>query len=193
MLLTQISTRYKNRSPPKCQQNIRIAPHPNVNKMTTLSAAVLVVNLNPSKKLSLIKFLPSLDTEVLNFNFCQIWGKFKKCLWSLLRFLIACVCIFKKKNCKKFLKKLYLNLIDRLNYHDKKIQQTLTHNIWKQWTAVLTLLSLVSSVYRDLHNWRSNLCAIWTRDLVVEFRLCNLRSLVQFPVVEITVYTADEL
>ena len=26
----------------------------------------------------------------------------------------------------------------------------------EHWTAVLTLLSLISCVYRDLHNWRSN-------------------------------------
>ena len=33
---------------------------------------------------------------------------------------------------------------------------TLTHDIWKHWTAVLTLLGLISSVYHDLHRWRSN-------------------------------------
>ena len=38
-----------------------------------------------------------------------------------------------------------------LNYHDLKI-----HDIWKHWTAVSTLLGLISSVYRDLHDWRSN-------------------------------------
>ena len=33
---------------------------------------------------------------------------------------------------------------------------------------------------------------IWADGSVVEFRLCNLWSLVRFPVLEITVYTADE-
>ena len=42
------------------------------------------------------------------------------------------------------------------NYHDQKIWRVLTHNIWKHWTAVLTLLGLISSVYHDLHHWRSN-------------------------------------
>ena len=43
-----------------------------------------------------------------------------------------------------------------LNYHDQKIQQTLTHNTWKHKTAVSTLLGLIRSVYCDLHHWRSN-------------------------------------
>ena len=43
-----------------------------------------------------------------------------------------------------------------LNYHDQKIRRTLTHDIRKQWTAVLTLLGLIISVYHDLHHWRSN-------------------------------------
>ena len=34
--------------------------------------------------------------------------------------------------------------------------ETLMHDIWKYWTAVLTLLDLISSVYHDLHHWRSN-------------------------------------
>ena len=32
----------------------------------------------------------------------------------------------------------------------------LTHDIWKHWTAISTLLGLISSVYRDFHLWRSN-------------------------------------
>ena len=43
-----------------------------------------------------------------------------------------------------------------LNHHDQKIRQTLTHDIRKDWTSVLTLLGLISSVYRDLHHWRLN-------------------------------------
>ena len=35
-----------------------------------------------------------------------------------------------------------------LNYHDRKIRRTLTHDIRKHWTAVLTLLGLISIVYR---------------------------------------------
>ncbi len=41
-------------------------------------------------------------------------------------------------------------LVCELNYHDQKIWQTLTHNIRKHWTAVLTLLGLISSVYYDI-------------------------------------------
>ena len=43
-----------------------------------------------------------------------------------------------------------------LNYHDQKIQQTLAHDIQYYWTAVLTLLGLISSVYCDLPHWRLN-------------------------------------
>ena len=43
-----------------------------------------------------------------------------------------------------------------LNYHDQKIDGTPTHNIWEHWTAVSTLLGLISSVYSNLHHWRSN-------------------------------------
>ena len=43
-----------------------------------------------------------------------------------------------------------------MNYHDQKIRRTLTHDIRKHRTAVFTLIGLISSVYRDLHNWRSN-------------------------------------
>ena len=43
-----------------------------------------------------------------------------------------------------------------LNYHDQKIRRTLTQVIRKHWTTVSTLLSLISSIYRDLHHWRSN-------------------------------------
>ena len=40
-----------------------------------------------------------------------------------------------------------------LNYHDQKIQRTVTHDIQKHLTAVSTLLGLISSVYHDLHHW----------------------------------------
>ena len=43
-----------------------------------------------------------------------------------------------------------------MNYYDQKIWRTLTHDIRKHCTAVSTLLGLISSVYRDLHHWRSN-------------------------------------
>ena len=43
-----------------------------------------------------------------------------------------------------------------LNYHDQKIQQTLTHDIQKHWIAVSTLLGLISSVYHDFRHWRLN-------------------------------------
>ena len=53
-------------------------------------------------------------------------------------------------------KLLVLNKNCELNYHDQKIRRTRKHNIRKHWTAVSTLLGLISSVYRDLHHWRSN-------------------------------------
>ena len=45
------------------------------------------------------------------------------------------------------------NFIDycELNYHDQKIRRTPTHDIREHWTAVSTLLDLISSVYRNLH------------------------------------------
>ena len=43
-----------------------------------------------------------------------------------------------------------------MHYHDQKIHQTSTHDIQEHWTAVSTLLGLISSVYRNLHHWRSN-------------------------------------
>ena len=41
-----------------------------------------------------------------------------------------------------------------LNY--QKIQRTPTHDIRKHWKVISTLLGLISSVYSDLHHWRSN-------------------------------------
>ena len=89
------------------------------------------------------------------------------------------------------------------------------HDIWKHWTAVSTLLGLISSVYRDLHPWRSN-----QRPQIAEPKLYNWATnsyrtqvtpnelvmiiarsiylnvsckwLVRSPAVDITVYTADE-
>ena len=80
------------------------------------------------------------------------------------------------------------------------------HDIRKHWSTVSTLLGLISSVYRDLNHWRSNqrlqiavpklynraTSSYRTGGSVVEFRHCNLWSLVRSSVVEITVYTADE-
>ena len=43
-----------------------------------------------------------------------------------------------------------------MNYHDQKICRTPTHDIREHWTSVSTLLGLISSIYRDLHHWRSN-------------------------------------
>ena len=43
-----------------------------------------------------------------------------------------------------------------MNYHDQKIQWTLARDIQKHWTAVSTLLGLISSVCCDLHHWRLN-------------------------------------
>ena len=36
-----------------------------------------------------------------------------------------------------------------LNYYDLKIRRTPTHDIRKHWTAVSTLLGIISCVYRD--------------------------------------------
>ena len=44
----------------------------------------------------------------------------------------------------------------KLNYHDQKIHRTPMHDIREHWTAVSTLLGLISSMYRNLHHWRSN-------------------------------------
>ena len=46
--------------------------------------------------------------------------------------------------------------ICELNYQDQKIHRTPTHDIWQYWTTALTLLGLISSVYRNLHHWRLN-------------------------------------
>ena len=43
------------------------------------------------------------------------------------------------------------NKFAELNYYDQKMRRTLTHDIQKDWTAVPTLLGLISSAYRDLH------------------------------------------
>ena len=43
-----------------------------------------------------------------------------------------------------------------LNYNDQKIRWTPTHDIREHWTGVSTLLGLISSVYSNLHHWRSN-------------------------------------
>ena len=53
------------------------------------------------------------------------------------------------------IKHQHVNLC-QLKYHDQKIWQTLTHNIWTNWTAVLILLGIISNVYHDLPHWRSN-------------------------------------
>ena len=47
-------------------------------------------------------------------------------------------------------------ILCELNCHDQKIWRTLVHDIQKHWTAVSTLLGLISSVYRDLYHRRSN-------------------------------------
>ena len=55
-----------------------------------------------------------------------------------------------------------------MNYYNQKIRRTLTHDIQKHWTAVSTLLGLISSVYRNLHYRRSN-----QRPQIVEPKLHN--------------------
>ena len=65
------------------------------------------------------------------------------------------VCVFSLFNCE-------------LNFHDQNIWRTLTHDIRKHWTAFSTLLGLISTVYRDLHHWKSN-----QRPLIAEPKLCN--------------------
>ena len=51
---------------------------------------------------------------------------------------------------KKQVKLKIKNTNCELNFHDQKIWQTLTHDIQKHWTAVSTLLGLISSVYCNL-------------------------------------------
>ena len=48
-----------------------------------------------------------------------------------------------------------MNIVN-LNYHDQKIRRTPAHGIREHWTGDSTLLGLYSSVYRNLHHWRSN-------------------------------------
>ena len=43
-----------------------------------------------------------------------------------------------------------------MNYHEQKIRWTLACNIQTHWTAVSTILGLISSVYCDLPHWRWN-------------------------------------
>ena len=50
---------------------------------------------------------------------------------------------------------IYIVLYCELNYRDQKIRRTLTHDVRKHWTDVSILIGLISSVLRDLHNWRS--------------------------------------
>ena len=38
----------------------------------------------------------------------------------------------------------------------RKIRRTPMHDIQEHWTAVSSLLGFISSVYRNLHHWRSN-------------------------------------
>ena len=52
--------------------------------------------------------------------------------------------------------KMKINAFYELNYHDQKIHRTTTHDIREHWTAVSTLLGLISSVYLNLHHWISN-------------------------------------
>ena len=44
----------------------------------------------------------------------------------------------------------------KLNDYDQKIRQTLARDVLNNWTAVSTLLVLISSVYHVLFSWRSN-------------------------------------
>ena len=81
--------------------------------------------------------------------FCMPFIYFRFYLALLVRFL-ALFWYMKKKT---FLKQF---VYCELNYHNQKIQRILTHDIQKHWTAVSTLLRLISSVYCDLHYWISN-------------------------------------
>ena len=42
--------------------------------------------------------------------------------------------------------KIGISFSSELNYHDQKIRQTIARDIRKHWTAILTLLGLISSV-----------------------------------------------
>ena len=69
-----------------------------------------------------------------------------------------------------------------LNFYDQKIQRTLTHDTRKHWTAVSTLLGLISCVYHDLHHWRLN-----QKPQIAEPKLYNWAT---FHILEVTVSTA---
>ena len=47
-------------------------------------------------------------------------------------------------------------VILKLIYHDQKIRQTLVRNIRNHWIAVSSLLGLISSIYTDIPDRRSN-------------------------------------
>ena len=61
----------------------------------------------------------------------------------------------KQKTTKKQSEFLIIRQI-AIELHDQKICRTPTHNIREHWTADSTLLGLISSLYRNLHQWRSN-------------------------------------
>ena len=60
-----------------------------------------------------------------------------------------------RKNCRIYIY-IYIYIYCKLKYHYQKIRRTPTHEIREHWASVSTLLGLISSVYRNLHHWRSN-------------------------------------
>ena len=82
------------------------------------------------------------------------------------------------------------NQFCELNYHDQKIRRTPTHDIREHWTAVSTLLGLISSVYRNLDHWRSNQRPQIAVPKLYNWATSSYRT--QVTPNQITVYTADK-
>ena len=78
------------------------------------------------------------------FQYCNCWPDEKKKIYMKR---------IKKKLHEAFIWAECAGFDNELNYHEQKIRQALAHDIPKHWTAVSTLLGLISS---DLPNWRSN-------------------------------------
>ena len=78
-----------------------------------------------------------------------------------VRYFIKLICFSWRKALTLFARR-YIIIIRKIkiisfsNYHDQKFRRTPTQDLREHWTPVSTLLRLISSVYRNLHLWRSN-------------------------------------
>ena len=90
------------------------------------------------------------SSQTKNSGFFLFFSHVKFIIWRnfvpILKIYKACTFFFFK------VQELYCEL----NYYDQKIRRRLAHDIRKHWTAVSIILSLISGLYRDLSNWKSN-------------------------------------